>query len=296
MKTQYSKCDVERILSAYREMFPSIGPELRRYWDLDRKQEWSLLTTDFHAVDYDTLVELSVRTEKINREFAGARAKAHALADAARNLGSGFSIGVSPWTDHGLFSTYEPAKDKITVVVAHDWYPIVPMKEHPRDMPLFAQGLATMTGAVGAKYHKAVPPQLLSDGGDRVLLFLNLYPHYREPEDGLTGKLAVDYGECFRGLLDVLECVCTRFNDVQLISWGTHTWEQVRKLVEGKDKTNLSDNWLTGGESAVHTIRVGGRPVRYLPLAHPSHPGNFCTKGPIGHLAHVQRGFAALGS
>jgi hypothetical protein len=104
----------------------------------------------------------------------------------------------------------------------------------------------------------------------------------------------VDYGECLRGVQAVLALVCRRFDDVQLISWGTHTWVQLRKLVAGNGTLKLSENWHTAGGPAVHTIRIGARSVAYLPLAHPSHSGNFCTKGPTGHLAHVERGFAAL--
>jgi len=296
MNNRYSEVDVQRILTAYREVFPEINEGLRKYWDLDRARPWAYLTTDFHRASYDALAELSERTEQINRDIEDVTLKANALVAASRTLGVGFSIGISPWTDHGLFSTYASHKTKATVVLAHDWYPIVVKKSHERDQPLFAQGLATLGPPARANYHSAVPPELLTGGGDRVLLFLNLYPHYRPPGADVMGQLTEEeYRGCREGFLGVLEATLRRFDDVDVISWGRYTWNQLRKLLPPDPvRVKLSDNWGSGAVRRLHSIPVGRHKVRYLPLAHPSHSGNFRTKGETGHLKYLEFGLSQL--
>lgn len=45
----YTKQQVDRILTAYKGLFPKITLALAKYCGLSRKRQWPLLTSDFHV-------------------------------------------------------------------------------------------------------------------------------------------------------------------------------------------------------------------------------------------------------
>lgn len=193
---------------------------------------------------------------------------------------------MSPWTDQALFHTYSPQKDCITIVVGHDWYPIVPAVPHARDRPLISQGLHD--GAV-SHYWKGVPASLLREDPEHVMLFLNLYPDYRQPADPKTGKIKGSYAPWLAGFEAVVDAVSCTYRQVRIISWGTLTWDMLSRRVPGSHGGVMHNAEQKTGK--VHRFVSGGRELPYLPLAHPCFDGNF--KRPH-HLRHVQEGFRQL--
>lgn len=61
----FTRDDVKGITDAYKDIFGNIGPELREYWDLNRKREWGCLTTDFQSATFEQFEEATRRAEKI---------------------------------------------------------------------------------------------------------------------------------------------------------------------------------------------------------------------------------------
>lgn len=289
----YNRNQVEEILRAYRTLFPDTGGELARYWDTGRQREWSYVTTDFHSATYDKFKELAARTDTIYEDMTlGKLEKGEALRNASIEVGVGFSLGICPWTDNLLHETYAPEKDRLIILLGHDWYPIVPIvrKDETRyDTPLGVEGLHHVP-----KY-KTAAPQLVFTNESPVVLFLNLYPDYRPPGAKTTGSLpkgSYSYKDCLRGLDAVIASVSSRYPSIDLISWGANTWGALGKRVrhDGKQKGIMSQARELGGK--VLKFNSSGHQLPYLPMAHPSFDSNFRQDF---HLRHVFNGFAAMG-
>lgn len=286
----YDRNQVEKILGAYRTLFPDTGGELATYWDTGRKRDWSYVTTDFHSATYDKLADLHARTLNIDADTKlGFHEKGEALRKASREVGVGFSLGICPWTDNLLHETYAPEKDRLIILLGHDWYPIVPIVRPTSDLPLAVEGLHHVP-----KY-QAAAPQLVFTKQSPVVLFLNLYPDYRPPGTRSTGPLpkgAYSYKDCLLGLDAVIAAVNSRYQSIDLISWGANTWHALGKRVthDGKQGGIMNQARERGGK--LLKFNSSGHQLPYLPMAHPCFRPNF---GQPFHLRHVFEGFAAMG-
>lgn len=288
MEALYERSEVEQVLAAYRSIFPSIGESLSKYWGLSRDRAWSYVTTDFHHATYEQLKLLHDRIQAIDAMGLPPDEKGAALRDASIGCGVGFSMGVCPWTDNLLLKTYSHEKDNLTILLGHDWYPIVVETRNRSDSPLRNGDALHYT----PKY-KPAAPQAIFDGST-VGLFLNLYPDYRPPGDGKCGALhnyGISYEECLVGLDAVIEAVSARFRTVRIISWGANVWTALRARVRNVPPLALMAH-AKGMPGEILAFESLGKEIQYLPIAHPSHPGNFYRDA---HLTHVRQGFEAMG-
>lgn len=281
----YTPSQVDDVLQAYHRLFPRMTPALRAYWDHARERPWSCITTDFKSASYEQFEQLHRSAVDIDARGLTAPEEGAALAAAAREAGVGYSLGICPWTDNGLLETYSTDKTCLVIIVAHDWYPIVPVKEHPVGTPLLVEGLHYTP-----KYWKGGPQDVFSPSS--VLLFLNLYPDYRHPGDTRTGRIATDYSLWLQGFMEAVDMAASTYDEVALISWGAPVWETLRSRV---DVAHQHRGIMLQAEEASGTrlvFQTPGRAIPYLPLAHPSYARNF---NQPHHLAHVRAGFANLG-
>lgn len=291
----YTHDQVKVIIDAYQHIFGPIGNELRAYWDLDRKRDWGCLTTDFHKSTFEQYDEASRRAIKAEEKIGDPKELGFALREITQETGVGLSIGVCPWTDHGLFQTYEQNKYKgqLTIILGHDWYPIVPKPQpkkepHPVDVPLCCdQGLHTCKKyiTVGAVPRAIVEKSELS-------LFLNFNPDFRKPGDPVAGRFDPStYRRCAEGFNALVEAVGRNFK-VQIISWGAPVWESLREQVKGVDEALGVMQNAEKRSGCLLELRCGKQSVPYLPLAHPCYASNFKKSY---HAAHAQRGFVEMG-
>jgi hypothetical protein len=107
----------KKILAAYRSIFPQMTPELAEYWGLSRQRDWSVVTSDFHSASYDKFKSLHEHVVKIDNQGLAPKSKGEALRAAAISCGVGYSMGISPWTDHLLYETYSDDKDSVTILL-----------------------------------------------------------------------------------------------------------------------------------------------------------------------------------
>jgi hypothetical protein len=286
----YDRNQVEKILEAYRTLFPDIGGELARYWDTTRQRDWSYVTTDFHSATYEKFKDLSDRTLKIDEQKElSFHEKGDLLRRASRDSGVGFSLGICPWTDNLLHETYAPEKDRLIILLGHDWYPIVPTNRLYSDFPLGVEGLHHVP-----KYQTA-SPQLVFTKQSPVVLFLNLYPDYRPSGTTKTGPLpkgSYSYEDCLCGLDAVMTSVRPRYKSIDLISWGANTWGALGKRVTHDSKQKSIMNQAREQCGKVLRFDSSGHKLPYLPMAHPCFDSNFRRDF---HLRHVFEGFAEMG-
>jgi hypothetical protein len=80
------------------------------------------LATDFEIATFEQYNEASRRSIEIEATMPYPVQRGMALREVTRLTGVGLSLGVCPWTDHGLFQTYERNKHKgrLTIILAHD--------------------------------------------------------------------------------------------------------------------------------------------------------------------------------
>lgn len=292
MKNFYTRDEVRGLTEAYKQVFGPINPELRAYWDLDRKREWGCLTTDFHASTFEQYEEASRRAISIEQTIFEPVARGEALREVTRATGVGLSIGVSPWTDHGLHQTYEQNKHKkeLTIILGHDWYPIVPKratKPHPVDIPLWRyDGLHGLPKYIDVG---AVPRPIIDKS--EMLLFLNLKPDFRPPDSPSTGPFD-PYNRCAEGFATLVESVSMKFK-VKVISWGNPAWHHLSRLVVGAKKAQGVCVRIRSAEAFGRTLalRCGDKIVQYLPLTHPCDRRNFNPN----HAEHAKQGFLEMG-
>lgn len=288
----YSRDDVNLIREAYQHIFGTVGAELRQYWDLDRRREWGCLTSDFHQStfeQYEAASRLALEVEEAEHDPVQRGA---ALRDVTRTTGVGLSIGVCPWTDHGLFQTYRRNRHKgrLTIVVGHDWYPIVPQRAarpHPVDVPLWRYaGLRGLTKYIQVG---AVPTAIMDN--DELLLFVNFKPDFRPPNVPVKGPFD-PYDRCAEGF-SALVAAASREFQVRVISWGADVWKLLARQVDGMRKplgvcvhARAEQNF-----GRPLDLMCGATAVPYLPLAHPCDRRNFDDH----HAAHAHEGFLRMG-
>lgn len=293
---RYTSDDVIKIADAYKDIFGHICPEVRKYWDLDRKREWGCLTTDFQSATFEQYDAATRRAIEIEASSLEPDKRGEALRKVTVETGVGLSLGVCPWTDYGLFQTYEQNKHKrrLTIILGHDWYPIVPRrakKPHPVDAPLRIND----EGVLGAKkYIKvgAVPAAVMNKS--ELLLFLNFIPDFRPPGTLATGGRPFPselYDDCFKGFNALIDVICRNF-EIKIISWGAPVWKLLRTQVKGlREQLGVCDiaqarEWF----GRPFELRCGKQTVPYLPIPHPSWPPNFkkCH-------AHIHEAFVKMG-
>jgi len=288
----YTRDEVKQITDAYQQIFGPIGTELRDYWDLNRKRDWGCLTTDFHNASFDQYEEASARAIEIETTVSDPVQRGLALRDITRKTGVGLSLGVCPWTDHGLFQTYGQNRhqQRLTVILGHDWYPIVPRrakKPYPVDVPLSRDaGLRGLTKYINVG---AVPAAIMDKS--EVLLFLNFKPDFRPPNEPVKGPFE-PYDRCSEGFNALVEAASREFK-VQVISWGANVWQLLSKQVTDLRKplgvcVHARTNEGFGRPLELH---CGQHTVPYLPLAHPCDRRNFNEH----HAAHAHEGFLKMG-
>jgi hypothetical protein len=288
MEKLYSPQEVTAIQGAYRAIFPNITPELASYWGLERERPWSCLTSDFHTTSYGQLHALHEEVRLIDRRSLDAFGKGAALRAASSQLGVGFSIGLCPWTDHLLGETYGDEKDTLTIIIGHDWYPIV-----VADRPVSGSPLGSEDSLRGMQGYWPAAPQAVFDA-ETVGLFFNLYPDYRPPADKKCGRLTgygYSYEQCLSGVDAMMNAISKRFRLVQLISWGSPVWDALLPRVRRVAPGTLLSKHIQAAQGVPLTLELGGRLLSYLPLMHPGHWGNF---GRPYHLRHLKHGFSAM--
>lgn len=284
----YSFDEVAHTLHAYKSVFPTITPELADYWGLQRERPWSCVTTDFHSATFEKLQNIHEQASEIDKQGFGEQARGNALRKAALSTGVGYSIGLSPWTDNLLARTYSDEKDSVVILLGHDWYPIV-TGDRPSGTPLMSWDTLHEV----ERYWPGAPQAVLD--GSVVGLFVNLYPDYRPPGDpkcGSLSKYGYSYEQCLLGLDALVTAVHKRFNQVQVISWGSNVWSALHHRVANVRQSALLSATVLEKCGRVLGVELGGRKIPYLPIMHPGHWGNF---GRVGHLRHVKAGYAALG-
>ncbi|MBN3840969.1 hypothetical protein [Burkholderia sp. Ac-20349] len=300
----YERLEAQRIIEAYREIFPRITPQLARYLDFGRTRPWGYLTSDFHRATLSEYEAFSVAVEKLegearkNHPMPAAELAARMIA-LCKAYDLGFSFGICPWTDHALHRTYGRATGRrLIVIVGHDWYPIVPkraLEPHSLSWPMRQDGLHRMPEVLPGReklYYAAVTEPLLS-GELGTLLFVNIYPDYREPEERTTGKVKAGYDGCLEGFEALLAATRPHYrpDDVTIISWGAMPWGLLKqRTLVHRPGTIMEATEQLAGE--ILELRTGGHAYRYLPVAHPSEGRNAHIDF---HLDHVRLGLANLG-
>jgi hypothetical protein len=288
----YTSDQVKLITDAYRHVFGPIGGDLREYWDLDRKREWGCLTSDFQVATFDQYAEASKLAIQVEATVFDPVQRGHALREVTRQTKVGLSLGPCPWTDHGLFQTYEQNKRKgrLTIILGHDWYPIVPARAktpHPVDVPLSRYaGLRGLTKYINVG---AVPASIMDKS--EMLIFLNFKPDFRPPNSPTVGPFE-PYARCSEGFNALVDAVSRNFK-VQIISWGANVWELLRKQVAGLQKPLGICVHARSPEGFGRPLELicGHRTIPYLPLAHPCDRRNFNEQ----HAAHAKEGFLKMG-
>jgi len=289
----YSQPEVLGIIHAYGQIFPSISPALADYWGHGRERPWSCLTSDFHNVRYEQFAALHEEASRIDAtQFLNLDAKGNALRNAALTCGVGYSLGINAWTDNLLHRTYQDDLSSLTILLAHDWYPIATTDRKGEwrrsDAPLRADdNLHCVKG-----YHAGAPEHVLH--GDTVGLFLNLYPDYRPPgvdKMGNLGKYGYSYARCLAGLDELVAALSPRYTHINIVSWGADVWKPLSTRTNAPNKIGLTAYTRNlPGQPLV--LELGGRRLPYLPLVHPSFKSNFSQPE---HYYHLAQGFLAMG-
>lgn len=231
----YTPDEFKLIGDAYRHIFGAIGPNLRAYWDLDRKRPWGCLTTDFERATFGQHEEATRRALEIEQTVFDPLLRGRALRDVTRQTGVGLSLGVCPWTDHGLLQTYarNQHKRRLTIILGHDWYPIVPEREHkmhPVDAPLRRSG---GLHDLKAYINRGAVPAAIMDKSE-LLLFLNFHPDFRPPNTPVEGPFN-PYGRSAEGFGAVIQAITREFK-VQVISWSGPVWEALSERFMNRRK------------------------------------------------------------
>lgn len=285
-KHWYDKKDVENIQTAYQSLFPRLTSELLAYWNFERKPRHRLLpylTTNFHETSYAEIKALSDAAMEIEQTVFDVGERGARLIEVSRP-GLGFSIGISPWTDHALHRTWDSEKGRLVIIIGHDWYPIASQNDdgwdQPSDVPLSHCGLH-----ITPTYAYAIPRQILECSP--VVLFLNLVPDYRLPGTSKTGRLR-GYKDWLRGFDAVVRSIAglDRFHDISILAWGAHTWEALQPCLSQGHGCRIT-KWIERASGQVLSYLCDGRKIPFFATVHPSFRPNWNTE-------HARQGYATL--
>ena len=197
------------------------------------------------------------------------------LLDYAKTSGQGFSIGICPKTDDLLGRTYESEKECVVIVLARDWYPIVTEDKTIFPFPpLTGESVFERRGMNYNKYGKYFYKELLDSS---IVLYMNLYPDYREPGAAPRGNYEreklVGYAEYFN---EVCKLVVRKRKISGIISWGRDVYCRLFEYLTDQDQEKYSG---LGLKRAVMQHRGVGMmmkaQINYYPFIHPSCMGLF---------------------
>ena len=306
----YDQSQFQQIQAAYKRLFPVLTPELREYWNFEHlprtgkvhrphyaeeKKLWPYLTTNFHDSTYAQLLALSNAAIDIDHRTLTHLERGKKLAAACEATHTGLSLGISPWTDHALFASraWEPQRDRLIVVLGHDWYPIATHNDayvdgcHPCDVPL-AKYQALDDPNLPGGYRIAIPPAVKTPDERTSVLFMNLVPDLRAPGYSKEGALW-GYVDWVKGLDAVLDSVMQVFDpdDVAVLAWGAYTWRAILPKLSAGQGFGIKE-WQSHAPGKVLRYTAARGDVRILPSAHPSYAVNL-------HKQHLLLGFANLG-
>ena len=182
----------------------------------------------------------------------------------------GYSLGISPWTDDLLLQTFSEKTKFVIIVLGHDWYPIVGNEISPTP-PLQREGISDK------RYSDAIPISLRTVE-DCAILFMNLYPDFRQPGAPKTGPLE-NYKQWVKGLEAVCKSISQQYCLVRIISWGGPVWEALRKKLGAEWQQlgvrNAVDRQYRHGQVEPIDLHLGGMKISYHAFAHPSFATNF---------------------
>ena len=274
--TEYSKAEVDKILKAYRQLFPRVGAELEKYWDYAGKRQWSCLTTDFRKTNYDILRRLGDEARAVLLDDP--IATGNELTNISRKLSSGcgrvgYSIGISPWTDDFLLRTHVAGRNRLFIVMGQDWYPIVTERGYRPEAPLTRDSLDLgLVKKSNLRYAKAIP-----HGIDATILFLNLNPDFRPPLDSTTGPTVEDW--MVSGIDALFADLSEEFEIIGMFSWGSAVWDALRGRLDSTQNGGIMEvGKLHEGRKPLRCVRLGSGAIRSIPywaFAHPSYPPYF---------------------
>lgn len=273
MPINYTDSEVNHILDAYKNLFPSTERELADYWDYRQTRLWSCLTTDFHKVNIETIKTFNVAVQQI--DSTDTKLSHQTLGQQFKNLSRqynvGYSLGISPWTDDLLLQTFSEKTKFVIIVLGHDWYPIVGNANFPSP-PL-------QRDRISDKQHYANAIPSLRGAEDCAILFMNLYPDFREPGAPKTGLLEKNYEQWVKGLEAVCKSISQQYCLVRIISWGKPVWEALReKLGPEWQKLKVMNavvRQYRHGQVEPIDLYLGGMKISYHAFAHPSFATNF---------------------
>ncbi len=268
----YTIADAQRILDAYRALLPDYSRIISDYLDIcrQRRREWACLTTNFHDVTLDVIKEFDrvVRGTDINAVPRDELGQYFRQLSIEHNVG--YSMGISPWTDYLLNTSYKPDLKKVVIILGHDWYPIVPRNLKIWDSVYPPLRKCTITG----DYDLAIPASIKN--GKFILFFMNIYPDFRAPFTEKTGSLgnANFYQPFVEGFEAICTSIATNYEIVALVVWGGDAWNALRLKIDvewqkrGFIETIAFQHMHFG--SAI-PITLGGRIYKTFPLPHPSY-------------------------
>ena len=116
---EYAIDEVTWIQGIYRILFPNTRGALADYWDYKRYRAWSLLTTDFHCTDLESILAFDVAVRQFETEARQSYSPSELIQsiDAQVNVAkryrelaivhnTGYSLCISPITDDLLLRTF----------------------------------------------------------------------------------------------------------------------------------------------------------------------------------------------
>ncbi|NOX55802.1 MAG: hypothetical protein GXP27_15450 [Planctomycetes bacterium] len=173
-----------------------------------------------------------------------------------------------------MLQTFSERTERIVIVLAHDWYPIITTTPDGNGLFLPIPPLRRYSILSERRYAAAIQPVAATP--DCAVLFMNLYPDYRGPGVSKVGFLG-DYVPWGKGFAAVCESILSRFELAGVISWGSPVWQALRRLLDPSlgsigimeivEKLQASSGHLE--------LPFGRQTVRYWPFAHPSFASNF---------------------
>lgn len=284
----YTDQEIKNILFAYRSLFPEIDSQLAAYWDLGSPpvREWSCLTTNFLTVTPDQVQNFAAKIRESNDRMSAFRppysygAKAFLYREIARKHKVGYSLGICPWTDSLLHETFKQERRSVIIVLGHDWYPIVSDDKSnqllypPTKVSQIIDGASPQTRS---KYTQAIAP---IKNLHCIVLFMNLYPDFREPGPIKVGKIKKpqpSYQSCLDGVAAACRQIRKNYRIECLLSWGSAVWSEARKRLENPRNACaslmgfVSEYEREGRPALLHL----DKPTRYYAFAHPSARSNY---------------------
>lgn len=267
----YTITDTQRILDAYMALLPDHSL-ISDYLDIgpQRRREWSCLTTNFYDVSVNAIEQFdrAIRMTDVNGLQRNDLGQYFRQLSIEHNVG--YSMGISPWTDYLLNTSYKPDLKKVVIILGHDWYPIVPKNLRIWDSVYPPLRKCPITG----DYDLAIPASIKN--GEFILFFMNLYPDFRAPFADKTGSLgnANFYQPFVEGFEAICNAIATNYEIVALIVWGSDAWNALRlKIdVEWQQRGFLeSISFQHRNYRNAIPIFLGERIDKAFPLPHPSY-------------------------